>query len=103
RPVSGSSAAGIPRVTRKMTARALSILFACTLMFAAEPLAAQQGDAQQPRFRSSVAGASGAAAVVDRRGRPLASRAPAEFSVRIDGKARRVASAEWVPLTTSSA
>jgi VWFA-related protein len=85
-----------------MTARALSILFACTLMFAAEPLAAQQGDAQQPRFRSSVEVTSVDVAVVDSQGKPLASLTPAEFSVRIDGKARRVASAEWVPLTTSS-
>ena len=75
-----------------MTARALSILFACTLMFAAGPLAAQQGDAQQPRFKSSVEVTSVDVAVVDSQGKPLASLTPGRVlrSHRRQGPSRRI-------------
>jgi VWFA-related protein len=54
----------------------------------------------QPRFRSGVEVTSLDVTVVDNRGRPIPDLTPAEFTVRVDGAARRVVSAEWVPLTS---
>jgi VWFA-related protein len=59
---------------------------------------AQQGGAQPPRFRTSVEVTSIDVAIVDNQGKPLLNLAPADFTVRVDGKARSVVSAEWVPL-----
>jgi VWFA-related protein len=86
-----------------MTARALSLVLVITVVLAAGSLGAQQGDAQPPRFRASVEVTSVDVAVVDSQGKPLAGLTPSDFSVRVDSKVRRVVTAEWVPLATSSA
>jgi VWFA-related protein len=53
---------------------------------------------EPPRFRSSVEVTSLDVTMVDDRGKPVAGLQPADFSVRIDGNARRILSAEWVSL-----
>ena len=60
-------------------------------------LSAQQPP-QRPSFRSSVEVTSLDVTVVDDKGKPLTSLTPADFVVKIDGNARRVVTAEWVPL-----
>ena len=55
---------------------------------------------QPPKFQSSVDVTPIDVSVVDDRGHPIRDLAPAEFSVRIDGNARRVVSAEWVSLVS---
>jgi VWFA-related protein len=69
---------------------------------AAAALAAVAASAQQPppRFSSSIEVTSIDVAVIDDRGRPVENMTPADFVVRIDGKDRRVVTAEWVPLVT---
>ena len=57
---------------------------------------------QPPRFRASVEVTSIDVAVVDGQGKPLLNLAPADFTVRVDGKPRRVVSAEWVPLAAAA-
>jgi VWFA-related protein len=86
-----------------MTERALSIALAFSLVFAAQAARAQQGNAQPPRFRATVEVTSVDVAVVDGQGKPLLNLEPTDFAVRVDGKNRRVVSAEWVPLAASSA
>ena len=76
-----------------------SLLGVACLWNAAQSVGAQQ----EPRFRSSVEVTSVDVAVVDNQGNPLSTLTPAEFSVRVDGKVRRVVSAEWVPLATTAA
>jgi VWFA-related protein len=57
------------------------------------------GSAQdQPRFRTGVEVASVDATVVDDRGRVVADLKASDFSVSIDGAARKVLSAEWIRL-----
>jgi VWFA-related protein len=60
------------------------------VVFAQEP--------QPPRFQTGVDVTSIDVNVVDDHGKPIVTLTPADFSVRIDGNARRVISAEWVPL-----
>src|SRR5258706_6905549 len=61
-------------------------------------LAAQQQ--QTPVFRSSVELTSVDAGVVDNDGKPVLNLGPDDFTVQIDGRPRRVVSAEWVSLIT---
>ena len=53
-----------------------------------------------PSFQSSVEVTSLDVTVVDDRGKPIASLAPADFVVRVDGNPRRVVTAEWVALSS---
>ncbi len=86
-----------------MTERALSIVLATSLLFAAQAARAQQGGgAQPPRFRATVEVTSVDVAVVDGQGKPLLNLQPTDFAVRVDGKNRQVVSAEWVPLAAAS-
>jgi hypothetical protein len=55
---------------------------------------------QIPRFQASVDVTSLDVTVVDASGRPVMNLTPADFTVRIQGIARRVVSAEWVSLVT---
>lgn len=55
---------------------------------------------QVPRFQSSIEVTSIDAVVVDDRSQPVMNLQPGDFAVKIDGDARRVVTAEWVPLTT---
>jgi len=64
-------------------------------------LSAQEPQPQaKPSFQSSVDVTSLDVTVVDDKGKPITNLAPADFNVRIDGNARRVVTAEWVPLIT---
>ena len=60
-------------------------------------LLAQQQTPPKPSFQSSVEVTSLDVTVVDDKGKPLANLAPPDFVVKIDGNARRVVTAEWVP------
>jgi VWFA-related protein len=62
-------------------------------------LAAQD---QPPRFRTTIEVTSVDVSVVDDHGIPITTLKPDDFSVRIDGNARKVITAEWVPLVKSS-
>ncbi len=53
---------------------------------------------QTPRFRSSVQVTLLDVTVVDGDGHPITDLRPGDFSVSIDGHARPVVSAEWIPL-----
>jgi VWFA-related protein len=55
---------------------------------------------QLPRFQASIDVTSVDVTVVDSGGRPVMNLQPEDFSVRIQGIARRVVSAEWVSLAT---
>jgi VWFA-related protein len=63
-------------------------------------LVGAQTQPQPPPFKSSVEVTSLDVSVVDDRGKPIANLAPGDFTVRIDGAARKVVTAEWVPLAT---
>ena len=63
------------------------------------PLLAQQ-DPPPPRFQTAVEVNSIDVTVVDDRGRPILDLAPGDFIVRVDNAARRVVTAEWMPLMT---
>jgi VWFA-related protein len=52
----------------------------------------------KPSFQSSVEVTSLDVTVVDDKGKPITTLAPADFAVKIDGNTRRVVTAEWVPL-----
>jgi VWFA-related protein len=65
----------------------------------AAPVLAQQEPAA-PRFQSAVEVNSIDVTVVDDRGRPILDLKPADFTVRVDNGARRVVTAEWMPLMT---
>jgi hypothetical protein len=67
------------------------------LSLAAASLAQAQG--QPPRFQSGVEVTTVDVTVVDGDGRPILNLQPADFVVEVDGRRRRVVSAEWVPLT----
>ena len=69
---------------------------------APQPQARQAPQAPQaPTFRSAVELTALDVTVVDSSGRPLKDLTPEEFTVRVDGKSRRVVRAEWVPLGKS--
>src|SRR6185369_3988068 len=64
--------------------------------FTAVGLTAQQQEL--PRFRSSVELTPMDVGVYDDRGRPVIDLKPEDFVVRVDGTARRVVNATWIPL-----
>jgi VWFA-related protein len=74
-------------------------LSALVLAIAAAPLLGAQQQTDLPRFRSAVDLTSIDVVVLDERGKPIADLKPQDFTVRIDGKDRPVASAQWVPLS----
>ena len=75
----------------------LTLAAALTLPFVVGVGAQQPG---QPVFRSSVELTSIDLGVVDSKGEVVTDPKPEEFSVRVDGSARRVVSAEWIGLET---
>ena len=75
----------------------LTLAAALTLPFVVGVGAQQPG---QPVFRSSVELTSIDLGVVDSKGEVVTDLKPEEFSVRVDGSARRVVSAEWIGLET---
>lgn len=53
-----------------------------------------------PRFTTGVEVTSVDVTVIDADGRPVPGLTPSDFRVRVDGKGRRVITADWVPLVT---
>ena len=53
-------------------------------------------DAQTPSFRAGIEALPVDVTVIDDRGQPVRDLIPADFTVRIDGRARRVATAQWI-------
>src|SRR6478609_8867640 len=74
------------------------ILFALAISLSATVAAAQAQDPQQPppTFRSGVDVITVDVGAVDGRGQPVTDLHAPEFSVKIDGQARRVVSADLV-------
>ena len=87
---------------KRNSLRALRVLRLTSCHAAAVSLLAAAALAQQPppkpSFQSSVEVTSVDVTVVDDKGKPLQNLAPPDFVVKIDGNARRVVTAEWVPL-----
>jgi VWFA-related protein len=79
--------------------KTIARLTALALAVAAAPFLGAQAQQELPRFRSAVDLTSLDVVVLDDRGKPVTDLKPQDFSVRIDGKDRPVASAQWVPLS----
>ncbi len=80
-------------------------LFVAALVGAERPEASQAPQIpgpQAPIFRSSVEVTTLDVTVIDIDGRPVVDLRPAELTVRIDGKPRRVVRVEWIPLARPS-
>ncbi|HEX3645566.1 MAG TPA: VWA domain-containing protein [Vicinamibacterales bacterium] len=75
----------------------LALLLSLVVSGFSRTLIAQQPP-PKPSFQSSVEVTSLDVTVVDDKGKPITTLAPADFAVRIDGNPRHVVSAEWVPL-----
>ncbi|MDR1990211.1 MAG: VWA domain-containing protein, partial [Acidobacteriaceae bacterium] len=86
-------------MTFKLTVR--QALGACLMLASSVAASAQSSPQDLPRFSSAVDVASVDASVFDSRGQAVTDLKPEEFTVRVDGSARRVVSAEWIPLVTS--
>lgn len=67
------------------------------------PRAPQAQDAQTPSFRAGVEALPVDVTVVDDQGQPIRDLIASDFTVRIDGRARRVASAQWIAASTLGA
>ncbi len=84
---------------RMQLARTLLIV---AVICAPQPQARQTSqEPRPPTFRSGVELTALDVTVVDGSGRPLKDLAPDDFTVRVDGKSRRVARVEWIPLGKS--
>ena len=66
-------------------------------------VAARSAAQETPRFTSSVEVTSVDVTVLDADGRPVPNLTPSDFRVRVDGRDRRVVTADWVPLVTDPA
>src|SRR5438477_1425925 len=67
------------------------------------PRAPRAQDAQTPSFRAGVEALPVDVTVVDGKGEPIRDLIASDFTVRIDGRPRRVASAQWVASAGASA
>lgn len=72
----------------------------CLLWLLAASTLGAQPPPQTPVFKAGVELTSVDVGVVDGEGRPVTDLGPQDFDVRIDGRARRVVSAEWISLVT---
>lgn len=79
-----------------------SLALAVVSALAARPSVAGAQQPPVPSFQASVEVTSLDVTVVDDRGRPVTDLLSTDFIVRIDNRARRVVSAEWVPLSGGS-
>src|SRR5204862_124963 len=59
-------------------------------------------DAQTPSFRAGVEALPVDVTVVDDKGQPIRDLLAADFTVRVDGRARRVVSAQWIAAGTGA-
>lgn len=81
------------------TLRALRLTFVLAVLAAATALAQEQ----PPRFQTTVDVTSLVdVTVVDSSGQPVTGLGPGDFNVKIDGRERRVLSAEWVPVVENA-
>jgi VWFA-related protein len=78
---------------------AAGVALAFTLFFVAAPY----GQSQQPTFRASVDLIAVDVQVVDSNGRPITTMGPNGFDVTIDGKKRRVVSADLIEAAVTAA
>lgn len=67
------------------------------------PRAVPAQDAQAPVFRAGVEALPVDVTVVDDKGQPVRDLIAADFTVRIDGRPRRVVSAQWIAAGTAAA
>ena len=58
-------------------------------------------DAQTPSFRAGVEALPVDVSVIDDRGQPVRDLIAADFTVRVDGRARKVVSAQWIAAATA--
>ena len=84
-----------------MRTTAFAALVVVILVSVPRALCAQ--DAQTPTFRAGVETLPVDVSVVDDKGQPVRDLIAADFTVRIDGRARRVVSAQWVAASTATA
>src|SRR3954451_23716873 len=76
-----------------MNTRFAAVASALVVILASVPRAQ---DAQTPSFRAGVEALPVDVAVVDDKGQPIRDLIAADFAVRVDGRPRRVASAQWI-------
>jgi VWFA-related protein len=67
------------------------------------PVFAQPSSQVQPRFQSGVEVISIDVTVVDPDSRPILNLKSSDFVVEVDGRSRRLVSADWIPLTAGPA
>src|SRR5580765_6824025 len=67
------------------------------------PAAPRAQDAQTPSFRAGVEALPVDVTVVDGKGEPIRDLIASDFTIRIDGRPRRVASAQWISAATVTA
>src|SRR5438552_3039858 len=82
----------------------IAAVFCSTATLLSLRLAASPGQepSQLPRFQASVELTSLDVSVIGHDGRPIRNLGPEAFVVRVDGKMRRVVSANWVSLVGGS-
>src|ERR1041384_4614418 len=91
-PASASSFWELPSSGMRRATAVSSLLVISSLI----PCASQAQDAQPPVFRSGVELLEVDVNIVDRNGRPIVDLRAPEFSVKVDGQDRKVASSEFV-------
>jgi len=76
------------------------LLLAAAMMVAAQDPALPSQQPQQPQtFRSAVDLVPVDVNVIDRNGRPIGDLTVQDFSLKVDGKTRRIASAQFIAVT----
>jgi len=78
-----------------------AVILAATMVAwaAQEPSSSSQPPQQPQTFRSAVDLVPVDVNVIDRTGRPIADLGARDFSLKVDGKARRIASAQFIGVT----
>src|SRR5947209_15530450 len=76
--------------------RIASAALVTVVILVSVPAAPRAQDAQTPSFRAGVEALPVDVTVVDDRGQPIRDLIAADFTVRVDGRPRRVASAQWI-------
>ena len=77
-----------------MRTATLSFILLVILVSVSRPVPAQ--DAQTPSFRAGVEALPVDVSVVDDKGQPVRELLATDFTVRIEGRARKVTSAQWI-------
>src|ERR1044072_5651795 len=77
------------------------LMLATAVALAAQQKPAEPGGQAPQTFRSSVDLVPVDVNVIDRNGKPIADLTAADFSLKVDGKARRIATAQFIAVTRS--